>query len=597
MIKNLLTSTKKKSDLGLFLLFILSSVSAFLYPLARFSKVCIARDWGLFNSMSLFANSSWNHYSKVPIHNPYVLGGMDNLANPQTKVFSPLAIFDLLFSAPMANLLSLVCLGVIGSYGMYKLLSYLKVSKTVSIIVSIIFIHASWFHLHFAEGHIIFGSFLLYGFVLLSILRIEEIKYKLLFTLLCAFFLLDGGMYAFIYSLLLLLFLLLFQVNGISFRKLFISIRQNAIYTLLCVLVFLGISSLKLIPLLLLHGNRAPVLENITLNLKSVFTLFFNPNAHIGLTVPGTNYKEVINFHEVGTYIGLIAMIVIVYYLFKNRTKNTLGYFLMILLFLWIGTGWLDPINPWRLFQKLPILNNAHIQTRALFVVYCFLVILLAFGLDQLAKHKKKLFYFVSILLILEGLWLSNYPYFRVYRYEGSTLSTANFPKGIYNTKIDTTFSNPNAYGWGFDFEHYNRKNAATKTFMDPSSKEIFVKAFDEEGYKGEIYLLDGKGTASVNKFIPGEIEIKYDLTENSKIQVNTNYLLGWKTADNKVSAFEENGLLTLKIPEGSGNVTLNYFPKYLILCAILSVLGLLLTILLFYSDFRRKKKLIALKG
>ena len=69
-------------------------------------------------------------------------------ANPQSRIFSPLMVFDVVFSAPYANLYSLVFLGFVGSVGMYKLLIYLEIKRLVAVIVSIIFVHASWFHLH-----------------------------------------------------------------------------------------------------------------------------------------------------------------------------------------------------------------------------------------------------------------------------------------------------------------------------------------------------------------------------------------------------------------------------------------------------------------
>src|SRR5690606_31091500 len=131
------------------------------------------------------------------IHNPYVLGGLDMLANPQSKVFSPLSIFDLLFTAPYANLLSLVALSILGGYGMFKLLHHLKISEVTTLLITFIYMHGSWFSLHFSEGHIIFGSFQLMGWVLFFTLNIYEARFKIYLAALLAFMILDGGMYAF----------------------------------------------------------------------------------------------------------------------------------------------------------------------------------------------------------------------------------------------------------------------------------------------------------------------------------------------------------------------------------------------------------------
>jgi uncharacterized membrane protein YfhO len=251
----------------------------------------------------------------------------------------------------------------------------------------------------------------------------------------------------------------------------------------------------------------------------------------------------------------------------------------MIGLFLWIGSGWFDPINPWRLFQQLPIINNAHIQSRALIVVYCFLMILLAFGLDRMRENKKKGFILVSLFLLIEGLFLSSWAYEKVYDYSDNTVKTNEMPSVINFTKVDKTYPNPNSYGWGFDFEHYNRWNACTKTFMDPTSKPMQVKSFDEAGYRGEIYVLDGEGEAKVHSYIPGELTLDYNLQRPSKIQVNTNFLLGWKSMVSSIKVLNEDDLLTLEIPKGNGQVKVVYWPNYMLVCIVLSCLALLLSI------------------
>lgn len=578
-----------KKKVYLFFLFLFSSFTAFIIPILNFKERCLARDWGLFNSFSLFNNSCWRHYHKVPIHNPYILGGMDNFANPQSKVASPLEIFDFLFPAPYGNLISLIILSIIGSYGFYFLLKYLDIKNRIAILMSVLFIHASWFHLHFSEGHIIFGSFLLFGFIVLSILKFYENKFKFLLGILCAFMLLDGGMYALIFSLILFVFFHFFKFQNLSFIKLFKNLKQTWVFTLLTIFTSFCLASFKLIPLLSLHGGRIPILENNTLDFKSLLYAFFYPFAHIELVIEGTNYKSFINFHEVGAYIGIVSVIIILIYSFKNyRSISLWKYIGIILLFLWIGSGWLDPINPWRLFQKVPILNNAHVQSRALFFVYFFSLILLAFSLNWLNQFYKKWTISIGIFLVVEAIVISIYPYHKIYKSEGSSMPTKEFPKSIKNEKITTTYLTPNASMWGYDFEHYNRLNVASKYFMDPSNRPTNVKAIEEHGYKGESYFTKGKGTIEVQKYIPGEIQIRVDSKTDNEIQLNTNYLLGWKSNNKIIEPFDKEGLLTVKIPKGNHQFKLFYRPNYLLICSVLTLIGVCLSLLFFIKFFNR---------
>ena len=584
MIKN---SRLNREKIILLIIFITSSISAFIVPILRFKERCIVRDWGLFNSFSLFNHSCWSHYSKIPIHNPYILGGMDNFANPQSKIASPLQLLDFFFQAPYGNLLSLIVLSVVGSFGFYFLMKHLKISNQIAVLMSVLFIHASWFHLHFSEGHIIFGSFLLFGFVVLSILRFHENKFKLLFGFLCAFMLLDGGMYAFIYTLILFFLIHLFKIEGLGFKMLFINLKQTWLFTILVIFSSFFLASFKLIPLLSLHGSRIPILENNSLNFKSLLYALFYPFAHIELVIEGTNYKSFANFHEIGAYVGLVSVILILFYIFKKYRNPALWKYIgLILFFFWIGSGWFDPINPWRLFQKIPILNNAHIQSRALFFVYFFSLIFLAFSLNWFSQFNKKWIISIGSFLVLEAVFISIYPYYKIYKSEGSSMPTSKFPKMIINDKITATYLTPNASMWSYDFEHYNRKNAASKYFMDPSNLPTNVKAIEEPDYKGESYFINGKGIFEVQKYIPGEIQIKVNSKTASEIQLNTNFLLGWKTNNEMIKPFDKNGLLTVKIPKGIYQFKLFYSPNYLILCSVLTVIGIGLFLLLLLGKF-----------
>ncbi len=568
---------------GLFLVFFLGSISAFILPLVKFSSHILTRDWGLFDANSLFIHSCAHHYGKLPLHNPYLFGGMDVAANPQSRVFSPMVLFDLLFSAPFANLFSLIFLAFVGSYGFFYLLKYLKVNHFVSVVVAVLFVHASWFHLHYSEGHIIFGSFLLFGWVIYFILRLEDARFKVWYAVLCAFMLLDGGIYAFIYAQLLMFFMLVFQVNGISFGKLFRSMIHDKRSFIVSIIVFIGLSSFKLIPLLMSHMNRTPVLENIALDIKSVLSSFFNPMAFVRLEIQGANFSNYMNYLELGAYIGLVAFGVIVFFLVKHWRRSFVPYLLVILMFLWIGSGWFDPINPWRLFQKLPIVNNAHIQTRGLFIVYCFLLILLAFGLNSILQKRRSVFLILIAFLLVESQWTATHPYIKVFEMADCSLPTSEFPTMVTHSTIEKTIDSPQSKGWGFDFQHYQVKNLATKGFMDPTAENTngFIKTVNDKGYRGEVYVLDGSGSVSLKEFIPSQAEVQIDVKKGAIIQLNSNFLHGWNSNNQLCTVFEKNGLLTMKVnSDFKGKIKLFYTPSYFWWCVGLTFFGLIFLLL-----------------
>jgi hypothetical protein len=570
-------SEKKKRILRCIILTI-SAITPFLIPLIRFSKTAIVRDWGYFNGLSLVVHSSILHYRVFPIHNPWILGGLDILANPQSRVFSPFVIYDILFTAPFANLFALITLAIVGSFGFYQLITYLKINKTIAVVGSIIFIHASWFTLHFSEGHIIFGSFMLIGLAFYYILRIQERNFKIYYALLNAFFILDGAIYAFIFTNMLLVSAIIVCTNDLNPLTFIKSLYKQWKTTLISIFIFVSLSSAKLLPFLWLHKTRDPILEYVKLPFRYLLHCLFDPFQDILKEVNGISIP--FSFHEVGVYIGVLGLSLIIAYLVMVRKKMFISYILIAAFFFWVGSGWIYRINPWRLFQIIPIVHNAHVQTRLFIIPYLIFVIILCYALDHYKTLLRPVFiYSIIVFLILESLFVSSYPFYRVFSFDDSTCKTEIFNKLITSTTINKTVKNA-AEGWGFDFTHYFDTNTGAKNAGEPALVRGDIKSVEDSTYKGEIYLTKGKGTATILSYTPGNIYIKYKLDTISEIQLNTNYLLGWKTDNKNIQISKSNGLVTLKPSNLSGEAIILYRPTYLYIIFPLFFVGLITSII-----------------
>src|SRR5262245_18092385 len=114
-------------------------------------------------------------------------------------------LLDLLLSPHLANLVSLIILAVFGAWRANSLFRSLKISESVSLLGSFLFINSSRFGLHFAEGHLVFGTLQLVPWILYWGMRLKERSAYLALASLFAFFLLDGGIYATVFSGMLLL--------------------------------------------------------------------------------------------------------------------------------------------------------------------------------------------------------------------------------------------------------------------------------------------------------------------------------------------------------------------------------------------------------
>lgn len=565
-----------------------SSISAFIVPLYRFQSVFYTRDWTLFNSMSYFVRSSWLHYHTFPLHNPYVFGGMDMLANPQSNILSPFTLFDVLFPAPYANLLSVVVLSAIGGYGVFKLLRGLKVGLLTTFLLVFIFIHGSWFSMHFTEGHIIFGSFQLIGWVLYFTLRINQPKYMVYLAALLAFMVIDGGMYAFIYSSLLIVFSLLFRVNKVSFLDLLKTIKKNGLVALFALFIFLGISSTKIVPLIALHGNRVAVLENLFLEFKTVLYAFFYPFQDNFLRIDEASIHDYsLGFMEIGAYIGIVTFAITFFHVVFRFRKKYLPYLLMVGLFFWIGSGWGKDINPWSVFQKIPILHNAHVQTRALFLVWFFILILFSFSFDDLRDRSNKILILILAgFLILESSYVATYSYRSNFKDKDSYNSSELFSTLLQNTTIEKTIASPG--DWGLHYQLYEKRNTASKGFMDPAVNRGDIKTITDKGYRGEIYFISGQGHAEIKGYTPKNLRIQLQTSSPALVQVNTNYLLGWISDSEAIEVSSVNGLMTIKTQGIDDEIQLYYRPFYFYYVLTLYLLSLISLILFIYANTRK---------
>lgn len=168
--------------------------------LEMFGDQVVVRDWGYFYGKSLFNHDVFWHFGSYPLHDPYMFGGQDLLANPQANVLSPFVLFDLFFRIPYSVVLRVAAYMVCGAFGAYKWFKYNGASSLASYFSVFVFLHCTFFSLHLAEGHITFAAFYLFPLALLSIQRFTDNRFKLIFFAIQALLILDGAIYVFVFQ-------------------------------------------------------------------------------------------------------------------------------------------------------------------------------------------------------------------------------------------------------------------------------------------------------------------------------------------------------------------------------------------------------------
>ena len=436
---------------------------------------------------------------------------------------------------------------------------------------------------------IIFGSFQLLGLAFYYILRIQEKKYKIFYALLNAFYILDGAIYAFIFTNLLLVVAIVTQVHTLSIKAVLKSIVKHKKTVLLSGILFILFASAKLLPFLWLHGSRSPILEFRYLNIKTILHCFYNPFQYLGYRPAAMEEIKGLGFHELGAYIGIPATLLILYLIISKPVKLYIKYIIIAVLFFWIGSGWLPGLNPWKLFQKIPVINNAHIQSRLFILAFLMFVVLLCFALEHFKTRFSKIALItLFIILLAESVVVSSYPFIKVYQDDYRIYDSKIFKDPIQSTTIQKTVRQASEI-WGRKFLHYFQLNTGAKYANDPAVVRGDIKTIEDSSYKGEIYLLNGRGDVKLESYTPGVISLNYKLDTVSDIQLNTNYLLGWRSKTDAI-IFSERGLLTLQPSDLSGTIVLKYRPTYLYIIIPLYIFGLFLLAYFYFSRWRKVK-------
>jgi hypothetical protein len=528
-------------------LLVLGALLGFVVPIVKVGQ-SLGQDWKYFDSQSLVVRSAVLFYKRFPIHDPWVMGGADLLANPQSRVFSPAILFDIIGGPYYGNFLYLIAYAMLGAFGAYRLLRAHEVSVASAVTGALLFVNSTWFSLHFAEGHLPFGPFLLLPWVLHFALTLSKPESVFGLCSLLALFLLDGGMYPFIFSTVLIgLLLLTWRIRPIALAK---QIKRHWVVWLSCALSFTLLTSAKIVPVISVHGKRVPTLDMTSMPPAEVARALFYPDQTIALLPMGSIHR----FHEYGCYLGGAAVFIVIGGLVSWKLlKQNAAYLLLMALFFWAATGWGEERNPWTIFQRLPLLNNAHVQSRMFLLFHLVFIIVLCRSIDAIrhwfVARAAQVFLVVEVLATTANTWNSTFHDFPGPEYK----------RLIRSTSITATVHDAPKPGLYFD------GTQCAKFIYEPAGIESNTHYVGDGGYRGELYATAGQGTLSLGERIPGRVVFEYASTAPMRVEVNTNVLKGWRVQSGvaKIYATAE-GLVGLDLPAGKQTIAIEYAPRYL---------------------------------
>lgn len=516
----------------------------------------LAMDWDQFNSFSHIVHSSVWSYHAWPLHDPWACGGNDLWANPQQRLFSPLVVLDLLLPAHLANLASLVVLAFAGHYLAIRLFEALGVSRRSAVTCASLWILSSWFGLHFAVGHIAFGMIQLIPGVALCALRIDRPAGQVGLVALWGLCFLSGGVYAAIfsgYAAASLAPLYWSRLRSLV-RELRVDRRARWRIALLLTSV-LAFAAVRVVPALMTAARVRPEREVLRPSFELLARMLFDPSQLADGPVPA---DITFGYFEFGAYFGILAISIIAYLFVRRRSsagRTAIVGLVGAVFWIWVATGRLAPVNPWRLHQAIPIVQMAHVQTRLLIIAWFLLLIPLARALDTIGPRWRVV---CMALLLLEASVINT----RLYLHAWEDARPAHWPE-MRSVTIERTVRRVERPALYFS------TNLGSVDCYEPSTGRSAAIADTDPTYRGEVWATGASPDCRPRlvTFTPGGLAIQLDgcTAVPYELHVNTNTLAGFSIepdgVGSEVSRTRE--LLRLRIDRAVAVVTLHYAPRH----------------------------------
>lgn len=492
----------------------------YLFPLSP------GHDWNYFNSLALVVKSYFLQ-GQLPLIDPWGCGGVDIFANPQSWIYSPFILLTFVISPYLSNLVSLIICAMVGFFGAYKLFEKSDQSLLNKILLTSLFVICPFFSLHFTEGHITFRTFyfLPWIFYFCNLSRgISQVRW--LFAIL-AFMILDGGIYPFFYSL----FIILFNFNySLYFKKIYN--KKNFLYFLATLISFIFIIGAKALPIIRLHENRMPEDELPIYSFSDIIDAFYNI---FQININGLS-GVILKYHEYALYIGFGLSCAFIFSIREQFKNKKYIYLFQFCFFAWMALGIGGAINPWTFVKLVPFLQQMHVQTRLLIIVYLLLLLIIA----KLKPNKTKTF-----LLVIAFLEISFFNFNTYKKYMTDQPYQLNSSIGSLNniSSYDSYIPKPELYF----------KNSLSYNCYEPARNKII---------KDKNLFLNTTNDTILADFNFNQIKLHSSSNMEGTFLMNFNWGDGWSS--DGVVLSESKGVIRITPDEPTAAILLNYTPLYL---------------------------------
>ena len=601
-------------------------------------------DWPQFYTWYDVSRTTILKYKQIPLWNPYSWGGNLALGHTHDGSLSPVFLFVLLFGVVKGLKIWMLVAIILGGWGMWALLRSFGAGKISSYFAAFVWALGGYFAMHFAVGHVDhFTQTLLPWLYLFYLKSLANFRYGLPAALILLLMAFSGNPYPFTISVLFLTFHCLISA-GVK-RSL---VPIKSLVLILGITFFLG--AVKFFPVLDMMARGVPVQKD-WLTGTDIYELWtglvsWGQVLRARASIYGTwEFAAYIGILPLAIFAlalldGLLKSIrkgratgdiLRETWLFPSaeelqREKWALAATGGLFFFLTLGDE--VAIDLLGLLKLLPGLRSFHIPFRLIIVSIFAICPWLGLFLTRWELHRKRLLHtalpVVLSFIILGDLILHNSPHFqdiflvpppdvsagKAYITDLSVIKRYKWAEEVpflvadVGERSSRTFCQKhlkeNSAGLSYianrDIEPKGLvmylnflQNVGSLNNYDPVHLPQYALGKEDEGYKGEAYILSGEGSAEIIKFSPNRFQVKVNVNAPDRLIINQNFHPGWRVRGGRVEPYQ--GLISTKIAAspyarpaevGEQRVTFYFLPLSFILGVAVTLAAGVGLILLF---------------
>lgn len=552
---------------------ILGMAADVVAPAFRELRLYGVHDWDPMELYRYLVYKTMVRFHQFPFWNPYTCGGHPVWGGSESDstIVSPFFPFYLALKLPVAMRVELLGSALLSVVGTWLFAGRLTSSPAVRAFVVVLFAVNSRWAMQASVGHVWhlayewtpWALYFLDGAFVLSTASKFPGRNIAWAGASLAMMVYTGGIYPLPQTVVVIgLYATAYSIIVRDWRPLFCAVAAGV--------VSFGLSAPKLLPTLDLFGRFPRYTE-------SPEALDFDLLVSL-LTSPDPRPTPFWGWHEWGMYIGTIPLLVLVVGMAFAQGERVRALRWSALSLLALGWGSFHPFAPWSLLHQVSLFRSQHVPSRWLYPALLMAAVVTAATLERLMSRARGGRPWLEIAGIVAVAWVA-YDVSQVARapllhtfekepprahesmgefhtedhlppdmgYASGEWAPAALPAALANIgTIDcSTF---------FGFHSWYRDH-------NGHTPGLGAKGKGDAAYHGEVYVAEGRGSASIERWSPNEVAVRVDgARRGDHLILNQNWDPGWRANGAAVLDWADLPAATLSSPDE--RVVFRYVPR-----------------------------------